>query len=62
MNAVLPQLYILLSSFWKKALKEGFNSDDYYIYVDERTFTLGLYSAASMFVSFGCIIGRVGPF
>ena len=62
MNAVLPQLYILLSSFWRRVLHDGFNSDNYYIYVDERTFTLGLYSAASMFVSLGCTIGRVGPF
>lgn len=61
MNAILVQLYILLSAFWKRVLYIGFNSDNYYIYLTEVDFTLGLYSAASMFISLGCIIGRVGP-
>lgn len=61
MNALLVQLYILLSAFWKRVIHTGFNSDNYYIYLTEVDFTLGLYSAASMFVTLGCSIGRVGP-
>jgi hypothetical protein len=63
MNALMPQLYILLSAFWKKVLVEGFHggNDHYYIYINEENFTAGLYSAASMFVNIGCTVGRVGP-
>jgi hypothetical protein len=61
MNALMPQLYILLSAFWKRVLLDGFSSSNYYIYIKEETFTSGLYSAASMFVNIGCVIGRVGP-
>lgn len=61
MNALMLQLYIPLSAFWKRVLVEGFTADHYYIYVKEDTFTLGLYSAASMFINIGCTIGRVGP-
>ena len=61
MNAILVQLYILLSAFWKRVLHYGFNADNYYIYLTEVDFTLGLYSAASMFVTLGCCVGRVGP-
>lgn len=61
MNAIIPQFYVLLSAFWKRVLVDGFHSDNYYIYVNEVSFTLGLYCAASMFVSIGCTIGRVGP-
>ena len=60
-SAITPQLYVLLSAFWKRVLVEGFHGDNYYIYVNESTFTLGLYCAASMLVSIGCTIGRVGP-
>ena len=61
MNALMPQLYILLNAFWKRALEDGFHADNYYIYINEETFVSGLYSAASMFVNIGCVIGRVGP-
>ena len=61
MNALMPQLYILLSGFWRRVLVDGFHSDNYYIYINEETFVSGLYSAASMFVNIGCTIGRVGP-
>jgi ammonium transporter Rh len=60
-SAITPQLYVLLSAFWKRVLVEGFHGHNYYIYVNESTFTLGLYCAASMLVSIGCTIGRVGP-
>ena len=34
LNALLPQLYILLSGFWMRVLKNGFNESNYYIYVN----------------------------
>jgi ammonium transporter Rh len=61
MNAVLVQLYLLLSAFWKRVIIEGFTSDNYYIFVNEKSFTFALYSAASMFINIGVTIGRVGP-
>jgi hypothetical protein len=61
MNALLVQLYILLSAFWKRVLLTGFTSDNYYIYITEVNLTEALYSAASMFINIGCTIGRVGP-
>jgi ammonium transporter Rh len=61
MNALMPQLYILLSGFWRRVLVDGFTAQNYYIYINEETFLNGLYSAASMFVNIGCTIGRVGP-
>jgi hypothetical protein len=61
MNALMPQLYILINGFWKRVLIEGFNSNNYYIYINEETFTAGSYSAAAMFVNIGCVVGRVGP-
>lgn len=61
MNAVLVQLYLLLSAFWKRVIVDGFNSSNYYIYINEESFTLALYSAASMFINIGVSIGRVGP-
>lgn len=61
MNAVLIQLYILLSNFWKRVIIDGFNSSNYYIYINEETFTFALYSSASMFINIGVSIGRVGP-
>lgn len=59
MNALCMQLYILLNGFWHRVFKGGW--DDHFIYIKEQTFTLALYSAASMFVNIGCTIGRVGP-
>jgi ammonium transporter Rh len=61
MNAILVQLYLLLSAFWKRVILTGFDSSNYYILIKEDDFTLGLYSAASMFINFGCTIGRLGP-
>jgi hypothetical protein len=61
MNAILVQLYMIIHAFWKRVLIDGFNSDSYYIYLNEVDFNLGFYSAASLFISFGCVIGRVGP-
>jgi ammonium transporter Rh len=61
MNAVMVQIYPLLSAFWHRVITDGFNSGNYYIYIDEVGFTSALYSAASMFITLGVVIGRVGP-
>jgi ammonium transporter Rh len=34
MNALMPQLYILINGFWKRVLIDGFNSNNYYIYIN----------------------------
>jgi ammonium transporter Rh len=60
-NAISVQLYILLSAFWKRVIVTSFEVEGYYIYINETTFTAGLYSAASMLIAVGCSIGRVGP-
>ncbi len=60
-NAISVQLYILLSAFWKRVIVSSFEKEGYYIYINETTFTAGLYSAASMLIALGCSIGRVGP-
>lgn len=60
-QAILLQLYVLLLAFWKRVIVDGFNSSNYYIYINETTVTMALYSVASMLVSLGAIIGRVGP-
>lgn len=44
-----------------RVLKNGFNGNNYYIYVNEETFSLGLYSAASMYINIGATVGRIGP-
>ena len=44
-----------------RVLKTGFTSENYYIYVNETTFSLGLYSAASIYINIGATVGRIGP-
>lgn len=60
-NALIIQLYILLNAFWQRAVVDGFNAQNYYIYINERTFVYALHASASMFVCMGAFIGRVGP-
>lgn len=60
-NAILVQLYVLLNGFWKRVLYYGFNGGNYYINVNETDFIAGLYCSASMLITLGCIIGRIGP-
>jgi hypothetical protein len=61
MNAILVQLYMIIYAFWKRVLIDGFNSDNYFIFIDEVDYKLAFYSAASLFVGFGSVLGRVGP-
>ena len=60
-NAFCVQLYILLNGFFYRLIHSGFDQGKF-IKVTEVTMTAGLYCAASMFVSIGVYIGRVGPF
>jgi len=34
LNALLPQLYVLLSAFWMRVLKTGFSAGNKFIYVN----------------------------
>ena len=57
-NAVIVQLYILLQPFWHKVFN-GHWSDK--IEIVEKTFTAASYSVAAVLISFGAVLGRVGP-
>lgn len=59
-NSVVLQLYILLAAFWKRVLDTGFQKE-FYIYVQESSFSLASYSVASVLIAFGAVLGRVGP-
>ena len=60
-NAFCIQLYVLLNGFFYRLIHKGFNEGKF-LKITEVTMTAGLYCAASMFVSIGAYIGRVGPF
>lgn len=57
-NAIVVQLYILLSGFWERYFEGEFSEK---IEIKEKTFTSASYSVASVLISFGGILGRVGP-
>ena len=59
-NAVVVQLYILLSAFWHRAFAEHWKGNKI-IYIEEKTFTGASYSVASMLIAFGALLGKVGP-
>ena len=58
-NGIVVQFYVLIGSFWTKVFHGGWGS---YIELDEQALTAGLYCVASVLISFGAVIGRVGPF
>lgn len=58
-NAFVTQLYILLSPFWERAIVHGFH--DFLITIDIVFLIRCSYSVGSVLVSFGGLIGRVGP-
>ncbi len=61
-NAIVVQLYILLNGFWKRVLHHGFSGGSgFYIEIEEQTFTAASYAVAAMLISFGGVLGRVGP-
>lgn len=59
-NAIVVQYYILLSSFWARVFKGGW--DNTTISIQENNFTGGSYCVAAMLIAFGGLLGKVGPF
>ena len=60
-NAFIFKIYILLLAFWEKAWNEGWSGPDLVVRVDISTMILCSYAVASVLVTFGGVIGRVGP-
>jgi ammonium transporter Rh len=58
-NAFITQYYILFSPFWEKVLHHGFS--DFLINIDIVFLIRCSYSVASVLISFGGLIGRIGP-
>jgi ammonium transporter Rh len=57
-NAVIIQLYLLLQPFWQKVFHGYWNEK---IEIVEKNFTAASYSVAAVLISFGAVLGRVGP-
>lgn len=57
-NAIVVQLYILLSNFWLKVFHGHWEEK---IYVEEKEFTAASYSVAAILIAFGGVLGKVGP-
>ena len=57
-NAIIVQLYILWAPFWHHVFKGHWGDK---INLLERSFTTASYSVASILISFGAILGRIGP-
>lgn len=57
-NAIIVQLYILLADFWGKVFHGHW---DYKIYLGEKDFTAASYSVAAVLISFGALLGKIGP-
>ena len=58
-NAVVVQLYVLFGGFWGNVFHGGWGN---YLELDEQALTAGLYSVAAVLISFGGVLGRLGPF
>jgi ammonium transporter Rh len=58
-NAFITQYYILFSPFWHKVLHSDFS--ELTIRIDIVTLITCSYAVASVLVTFGALIGRVGP-
>ncbi len=59
LNALIVQLYLLFQPFWHTV----FQSDNIHfeVIINEKNFTAASYSVASLLITFGAIIGKVGP-
>lgn len=57
-NAVIVQLYLLLQPFWHKVFHGHWSEK---IEILEMNFTAASYSVAAVLISFGAVLGRVGP-
>ena len=58
-NAIVLQLYTLFIGFWSRVIHQGWNGT---LDIGEKDLTAGLYSVAAVLISFGAVLGRVGPF
>ena len=56
-NAFIAQFYVLFNALWKKVLHGGWGS----IHIDIVTLITCSYAVASVLITFGGVIGRVGP-
>lgn len=59
-NAIIVQLYLLLAPFWQRVF-HGMWGGSSSINIVQNNFTLASYAVASVLISFGGVIGRVGP-
>lgn len=57
-NAVVVQLYILLSAFWARVFHGHWYEK---IELQEQSFTAASYSVACILIAFGAVLGKVGP-
>jgi|LakMenEpi03Aug12_release.lakeMendotaPanAssembly.Ray.scaffolds.fasta_scaffold845119_1 hypothetical protein len=58
-NSIIIQLYFLLNPFWERVF--GTNFLDQNIQTPEMFFSMGSYAVCSVLISFGAVLGRVGP-
>lgn len=59
-NAIIVQLYILLSSFWIRVFHGDWSQTK--IFVEQKNWITASYSVASILIAFGGVLGKVGPF
>ena len=60
-NAYVFQIYLLLHPFWEFVMHGGWGGAHTVVSIDINTMILCSYSVGSVLISFGGIIGRVGP-
>ena len=58
-NAFIAQFYVLFNAFWKRVLHGGWKGQE--INIDIVTLITCSYAVASVLITFGGVIGRVGP-
>jgi|JI10StandDraft_1071094.scaffolds.fasta_scaffold883555_1 ammonium transporter Rh len=58
-NAFITQIYLLFENFWHKVFHGGFSNT--VIEIDIITLITCSYAVASMLITFGGVMGRVGP-
>jgi ammonium transporter Rh len=58
-NAIIIQLYFILQPFWLRVFNTNFLNQN--IQASEKMFSMASYAVCSVLVSFGAVLGRVGP-
>jgi ammonium transporter Rh len=59
-NAIVIQLYMLFNPLWDRIIN-GNPNGDYFIELNQIMITKGSYCVAAILISFGGVIGKVGP-